>query len=80
MTGPEEVAWDNFEELKRYVRYDKDDTLRVWVEPSLITFHKKQFIRDLKRGRIKITPEFMRDLESPELKRIVLEAVCLARI
>ena len=79
MTGIEEAAWDNFEELKRYVRWNVNVNLLMFVESSFINAHKKQFIKDLKRGRIKITPEFMRDLE-PELKKVVLEAICLARI
>ena len=79
MTGTEEVAWDNFEELRKYVHWYTHVYLIRRAETSFVGTHRKQFIRDIKRGRIKITPEFMHDLD-PEMKKIVVEAICLARI
>ena len=84
MTGTEEVAWDNFEELKQYIDLYSGLTRTPFLESFFggisIERRKTIFVRDIKLGRIKISPEFMCSLESPELKKIVIEAICLAKV
>jgi hypothetical protein len=80
MTGAEEVAWDNFNEF--YRMFGKTYT---WLSTSVFVQRETDhrfiiLVKDIKRGRIKITPEFMRSITNPALKQKVIEAICLARI